>query len=241
MARVVSSLGCAHALLSRKGNVRPHATWMGITTSEKTYPDDMVMDFARWGSRHSACCHVVIADMMQIYNRIPFSKKGWDKWADHRSYKRAAQERKVLLEEQLRGVPDVDVNLMYYGITQQLQQTPGGQFMIDYAAQLLFTQDKESLHEDVRTVTRERAGPMLKRAVEQGADPDFALNVMRHYALEEILLSWYYAERGFARIKIGPVGEHAYDEITMDLIDGAYGTFDGGRTTFGAVHLEGDS
>src|SRR3989344_2438131 len=116
------SMGLAEKLLAEKGDLKPYNTWMGITTSKKTYPDDMVLDFARWGVENSNRFMLVIADAMQVFNKMAI--KGIDPFRmnehqrrdferDVRDYKRAARKRQGELRTLFKeaGLENVRVRL----------------------------------------------------------------------------------------------------------------------------------
>ena len=74
--QIVDSLGTAKDLIDTPERLKEYSMWMDIGTNIKTYPNDMVADYADWISRHSNSGLIVIADDLQLYNKVPLSKKG---------------------------------------------------------------------------------------------------------------------------------------------------------------------
>ena len=239
---VVDSIGVATDLLRQQGTLYPYNAWMGISTSKRTYPDERVMKYIEWASKHSPRFTLAIADYIQAYNKVPFSHKGWDKLDDWEYFK-PALERKAQLEKlvQEKGLSNVEVKLMLSEMMRGLERESWeNEFKIDYCWQLFDSERQQdgSLNQDIERVTKEKAAHILERAEREGINPEHALFTLSCYTQEEIFVSAMLASLGVANIKVGPVWEKPYDEITLGLLTGRGYKPICGEAEFGAVYLE---
>ena len=241
LVEVVDSLGIATGLLAADGHLKPHNCWMGINTNPRTYTDELVLGFAKWASAHSDKFLLLITSRMQLYNKIPFSGKRWEKFGSD-EYVRPASKRKRDLKKLVgqQGLENVEVKLLEDELMPELEASSGhAAFMINYGYQFLsqLRQSDAALDAAIMQVTRGKVGHLLEKARMAGVPEQFALNALSYYAHDEIFTSLVLAQLGVATVKIGPAWEKPYDIVTKDIIDDKYGLFANEGTEFGAVYL----
>lgn len=248
--RVVGVLGSTEKLLREKDSLKPYNSWMGITTSRKTYSDELVVDFARWGSQHSGTFMLVIADSMQVYNQM--ARDGADPDAltlEQRSkyrqevadYKRAARKRMGELNQLVNenGLTNVKITLWSKLLDQLASAGWEDRFIIDMYNSVFHRPglDKK-FDEDMTRVTREKARHILVRS----QNPETCEFIASHYSREQMVLTMTLATLGIYgyAFKVGIEAERTYDEIAQRIFLDGFGSLkmDGkGSWNYGTVYL----
>ena len=239
---VVGSLGIAQELLTAKGNVRPHRAWLGISTKEETYPDDMVLGIAEWAKEHTGGLTVVVSDWLNSYNHVALHGD-YDRLyegAHIESMGRNARKRVRTLQERFaeRGI-DASVTTWLDLMLDKLE--PENEFAVNYGFQII---DHTSQHNPqfdgaLLAVVHKHAEKIRERAIAVGHGERFIDGALKGYVLEEVFFTAIMAEIGGTPIKLGPAWERDWDEVTDKYMHGGYGG--GGaysRVDFGAVYLE---
>lgn len=251
---VVGAIGLAKDLLDQKGDLRPYNSWMGISTSKKTYPDQMVLDFARWGTAHSKRFMIVVADGMQVFNKMaikgvnPFEMTGkQEKWykEEMRENRRAARKRidelKALMSKE--GLENVDLEF-WSGLIERLRNASlEDKFVVDQFTQLLYTPVLDAEFDaQIKNIVRTRAGHILERSKTERETSEFIAGL---YPRGQLVLTMALSTLGVYRylIKVGPEAERIYDELALDIFTRGFGTLRGAggenktRIPGGAVYL----
>ncbi len=240
---VVGSLGLAEKLLKKGEDLRPHNAWMGVSTNQKVYPDEMVVAFAKWASSRSNHFLVVIADGMQAYNEMAFGGKFG--WADVDIRMEDYVEPALARKEELRGLIEKEgldnVSLdLWNDVVWNLRQKDD---LLASHTKDLFNHQRQH-NPDVETaligIVEEKIPDVLNRARKRFGKifVDFAAAT---YAEEEIHLTWLMAVLGDYPIKIGPPSELVYDKFVLDGMKGKFKFLEWKKASFGAVHLVHDS
>lgn len=241
LIEVVDSIGMARDLLEDQGHLKPYSCWMGVSTNKRAYPDEDVIKFAKWGSEHSEKFYLLLADRLQLYNKVPFSRMGWSK-LDSDEYVKAAQKRKAELENLVvkNKLGNIEIKLIEFEFIPLLRSSSESlSLMIDWSYQFFNqkTFDNPGLEHAIEQVTEEKAGKLLEQAKDKEISQDHALFAFSRYTHLEVFFSWLFAELEVAPIKIGPLWEKPYDTVTLDIVKGKYGAFSGKDKRFGAVYL----
>lgn len=253
--RVVGSLGMAEKLLHETGSLKPFNSWMALTPSKNTYPDALVTSFSKWASQNSQRFTLIIADGMQIFNKMAISdidprfltEKQRSKYTrEIADYKRSARKRRNELGELVtqKGLANVEIILWSELLCKLAEDDQGNKFIIDSFRDLFYNLgvDKRFDH-DITDLTREKAAHILARAHGDAKTSEFAASF---YAREQLVLTMTLATLAYYgyKIKIGPVTERSYDEIAMDILKSGFGTCRSKleehdeSLPFGAVYLE---
>lgn len=168
---VVGSIGLAEELLKEKGTLKPHNAWFGISTREKVYPDSMVLDFARWGSKNSNNFLIVVADESVIpHNAIALSNKRltYDQMPEMMDEAtKLAEKRKEKLKELIHneGLTNVEVKL-WNEILEELSVNKDSWYFFHTGMQLLDKEryTNEEFEKKLREIANAKVGSELKRA-----------------------------------------------------------------------------
>jgi hypothetical protein len=251
---VVGSIGKATELLASHGTLKPYNCWFGISTSKKTYPDDMVIEYARWAKDHSGHFMVVIADYMQIFNQmaekdislkdlVEDPKKR--EWAlqNQKEYNREARKRQRELKEKLHseGLTNARVRL-WSGLHRMLSRRPIDYFNTSTFEDIgLYPGVDPILDESIDRIVEKRAQHIIGKA----ADSKNAIRIAGYYARKQWVVSMALASlEGYKYIiKLGPETEQVYDELVVDALRNGTGTLRGAFSKpnedipFGAVYL----
>lgn len=241
---VINTLGIASDLIEKPETLRKIPMWMGIGTNEKTYPDTMVLDYAKWISEHSDSGLVVIADELQLYNKIPTSSKSWGKLEEVETVRQIGAERKKRLSELLQQSDVKNVAIIQWRelIDALMAESGDNDFLINYDSQLF-----DSLRQDpdfdrlLMNIAEKQAPSMFQRFAAHPLTKDHMEHVRfatSLYTQEEIFLTYILSVLQKYPIKVGHAGEQVYDEITLQLLQGKFGPSLKKSTPFGAIHLK---
>jgi len=232
---VVGSLELAEKLLREQGDLKGNDTWMGIGVNKKTYPDEMVLDFARWASKSSDNFLLVVADFVQKYNLVA-STGNWDnlyegkkaRKMDREGEKRADEITSLVKGAKLENVQVVGWVDLMKGIEKENEKN---NLMVNYGFQQFDYryQHDVKFREALQGVVKKQIPHVLKDLEARGRNPQMTLDASAMYAMEEIFASWLLVETKKYPIKIGHEGEKLYDEITASLFED--------ETKFGSVYL----
>jgi hypothetical protein len=220
-------------------------SWMGISTSFETYPDKMVLEFAKWASTHTGGFTLVVSDELARFNWA--AENGWDSYNSPKRVKqleRAATERAHTARRMFddHGLPAGVVlwNRMHRKLVEESQETDvqgmvaHGQewsHLEQVAGQPVFKAALRSIHQQL-------AAKLVQRFTEKGSSPEHVNHAMACYSFEEIFLSALLARSGWAPIKIGPRWEKLYDKMTANYLAGLYDGQVADVVPFGAVYLD---
>jgi len=240
---LVEATGLAKELLESGETLKPYSSWMGIGVNEKAYPDEMVKDYIRWASKKSEKFLLVIADDIQTYNLVPFSKKGWEEIRNVEDFRELADERKKRIQEWLQkeGISNVDVK-RWQEIMDELGEKDS--FFVDYVSQLFdhVRQHDPELNEAITEIAPRQIPGLFKKMIKEGKggeDLKFGKFAVSLYGQAEVFLTWFLAVKGGYPIKIGHEGEKIYDKITSDILTGKYGEqLAESNAKFGSVYLK---
>lgn len=253
--RVIGSLGLAERLLRETGSLKPCNSWMGITTSKKTYPDNLVASFADWASQNSRKFTLVIVDGMQIFNEMAIKGVNphflTDQQISHYTreiddYQRSARKRMDELGGLAAkdGLANVDIILWSKLLGRIAGDDPGNRLMIDsFRASFYNSGADQQFDQDIANLTREKAAHILARAQGDKKTSEFAASLYAREQLVMIMTLATLASYGY-KIKIGPATERAYDEIALDILKSGFGILrhklaeQSEFKPFGAVYLQ---
>lgn len=252
--RVIDSIGLAEKLLGEKGNLEPYNSYMLLSTSKKTYPDELVLAFSSWASQHSPKFMLVIADGMQIYNKLAvkglnpqaLTDEQYHKFNDEMAeYARAARKRKRELNEFITRIGFTNVNAVLYSelLENIANLDPWVKHFIVSTREMHYEQDLDPVFDKkIKEATQKSAAHILAKS--QG-NPEIGEFVASLYTREQEVLAITLATINYQRyrIKIGPESERVYDEIAKDILEHGFGTlrmtYDTNElSTFGVVYLQ---
>jgi hypothetical protein len=231
--KVLESSGLAERAVE-EGTLGIKNAWMGIGTNENTYPDEFVMNYLRWASQNVNHFLLVIADDIQAYNRVPFSKDKWDELSKTRKWRELGQKRKSSLQEKLmqEGIGNVEIKTwheIYADLEKQFN------WEVEYAGQLV---DHVCQHTDIgqrlEEIVRKKIPGFMGRLEKEKIPEEFGIFSASGYGFEEITLTCLLATNDLYPIKVGHIGEKDYDEITAEIISKQ--GYDS-KTKFGAIYL----
>jgi hypothetical protein len=240
-AEVVDALGlgeCTEALSRFK-------SWMGISTSFETYPDKMVLEFAKWASTHTGGFTLVVSDELARFNWA--AENGWDSYNSPkrvRQLERDATERAHEVRRMFddHGLPAGVVlwNRMHRKIVEESQanDAQGMLFSSQEWSHLDHVAELPEFKAELMGVHQQLAAKLVQRFTEKGSTSEHVNHAMACYSLEEIFLSALLARAGWAPIKIGPRWEKLYDKMTANYVAGLYDGQVADVVPFGAVYLE---
>ena len=249
---IVGSIGLASKLLKEKSTLKPYNCWMGISTSKKTYPDEMVVEYAKWATEHSDHFMLVVADGMQIYNQIAQKRinishvtEEQAKWIQEeaKEYYKEAKKRKLDLETKFKkaGIQNFHIHLWSH-VFELLERDEMDKWIVQSFREMAYYPGIDlEFDEGIRKIVEERAGHLLSR-IGKSKLSEFILGL---YAREEWALVMALGTLGIYKysIKIGPEGERGYDELVMDVFLKGFGSlktdpYENNANWFGAVYLK---
>ncbi|HEY5442704.1 MAG TPA: hypothetical protein VIJ68_04145 [Candidatus Saccharimonadales bacterium] len=239
---VVGSLGIAQELLATQGSVRPFKAWLGVSTKEETYPNEMVVGIAEWAEEHTGGLTVIVSDWLNSYNHAAL-RGNYDRLhegAHVESMERNAQKRVRTLQDRF-AEQGISARVATWSglILDELE--PKDDFGVNYGFQLMAhaSQHNPQFDEAMAAVVHKHAGRIRERAIEAGHGEQFVDGALKGYVLEEVFFTAIMAEIGGTPIKLGPAWERDWDEVTDKYMHGGYGGSGAyPRVDFGAVYLE---
>jgi hypothetical protein len=252
--RVVDSIGLARDLLTQKNTLKPHNSWMGITTSKKTYPDEMVLDFAKWSTKHSNRFMVVIADGMQVYNKMAMKGTTPNEWShkqikhfseDIKDYRKDAKERQQNLQSIFRkeGLKNVRIKLLSRLLNTLRSGGWQDKLLVDYFKEMTFKRGVDNnFDQQMDNIVKSKVSHIINMSPGDKKTSEFIASL---YCREEIVLIMSLSSLGIYKylIKVGPEGEREYDQAVLDIFRNGFGKLrDASKPNedfiFGAVYLK---
>jgi len=210
--RVVEATRLARNLLETRGDFKPYNAWMGIGVSKRTYTDEMVLGYAEWGASHSNHFLIIIADDLGVYNRIPFSRKGWNEVNEKEKFRKEGLKRKAELVNlfQENDLSNVEVLTWSEAVAKLASGERGDQAL--YLEQLLDhqRQHKHQLHQDMIGIVEQQVPGIIekmRREGKGGEDQVFGKFVLSLYVQDEIWMTMALSQFGEYPIKVGHKGE----------------------------------
>lgn len=208
---------------------RVFRSWMGVSTSERTYPDSTVLEFAKWAAVNTKGFTLVVSDELARYNWA--AENGWDSYSSRKRVKqlerdateRAHEFRRVFDDHSL-PVGVVLWNRMHRKVVEESQSTLVEGEHLHWREWDRFSEASETpaFRVDLNAIHRAVAAKLVTRFTENGQPLEHVDHAMACYSLEEIFLSSLLARVGWANIKIGPTWEKPYDQVTAKYLAGHY-------------------
>jgi hypothetical protein len=225
---LIEAHGLAKETLEKGNTLKPYNSWMGIGINEKTYPEKMIRSYIRWGSEHSKKFLVVIADDPQIINKtVVFSETAEDAWSKigppTKAREKAAHIKTNLTQWlQDRRISNVEIKNWQEALGAEAAQ----EISVLQGPLTLMFNSKKGIVPELLKILPQQAPRLFERI--QGKSPnenDFWNRsfLASFYALAEIDMIFALAQQGYP-IKIGPVGERAYDEFAERMRRGEFRT-----------------
>lgn len=244
-------MGLAERLLQETGSLLPYNSYMLLSTSKKTYPDEVVLSFAQWASQHSNMLAIIVAEGQQVYNKMAtreFNRSALTEAQEKklkeeiREYRKLAEKRAFEVGRLITGQGLTNAKVVLWN---DLLFTLPPLELRDSTRKMFQTKGIDPIFDEkVAKLTRERAAELLVRSK---GDPKTSEYIAGLYTREEVFMMIALADLSYSKyklaIKIGPESERAYDEIAKDIMEYGFGTarmtYDKNElSNFGAVHLQ---
>lgn len=249
--KVVDSLGITANLLEKKGNVQPLKSWMGVSTNENAYPDDYILECARWADENTGGFTLLVSDWLQNYNWIAehggnvhdhelFFRDKHAKGVNRLARRRQDKLKQLFAKKGIKAEVVLWSEMLRKIVEQGQSSDVAGMTFLNVENRKLL----ESIYKlpdmsmDVAYVHRERVPYLIERSVTKGRHPVEVNEALQGYTEEEILLTCLMAKLWWANVKIGPSWEKAYDEISYKYLNAKFDGQEPSSVPFGAVYLE---
>lgn len=242
---VAGTLGIADAFPDDPEVLRPHRSWMGVSTKFKTYPNAAVLEYAKWGAAHTGGFTLVVSDWLNRYNWTA-QQGDWRAFEEGKHVTRLKQDaaKRALEFRHLFDKEGIEAGVVLWSrmIRKIVEEScendiVGGMLVNDVWNRLNDAAEQPGLQTDLQAIHQQYVPHLLKQGTEAGHSEAFVNRALSGYSLEEIFLSALLAKTGWAGVKVGPEWERPYDAITAQYLAGGYSE-DREETPFGAVYLE---